>query len=109
MTPAFSKRVWEKFESYHVFLQVADIAQGITQIPAAEVPAKVREQDTEYRRTVIALQSEATMKRVLEKTCRIFSGMTDDPGQSINRIVEALGAAAATPAEQAEGNQAMCA
>jgi hypothetical protein len=109
MARELSKRVWEKFESYHVFLQVAAIAQGITQILAAEMPAKVRELDTEYRRTVIALPSEATVKRVLEKTCRIFSGMTDDPGQCINRIAEALGAAEATPAEQAVENQAMCA
>lgn len=104
-----SKRVWEKFESYHVFLQVAAIAQGITQILAAEMPEKVREQDTEYRRTVIALPSEATVKRVLEKTSGIFSGMTDDPGQCINRIAVALGAAAATPVDNAVENQARCA
>jgi hypothetical protein len=104
-----SKRVWEKFESYHVFLQVAAIAQGITQILAAEMPEKVREQDTEYRRTVIALPSEATVKRVLKKTCGIFIGMTDDPDQCINRIVEALGAAATKPIDQDAGTQARCA
>ena len=105
MRRELSKRVWEKFESYHVFLQVAAIAQGITQILAAEMPEKVGEEDTEYRRTVIALPSEATVKRALEKTCCIFSGMTDDPGQCINRIAEALGAAATRPSDQDTGEQ----
>jgi hypothetical protein len=104
-----SKRIWEKFESYHVFLQVAAIAQGISQILAAEMPEKVREEDTEYRRTVIALPSEATVKRVLEKTCRIFSGMTDDPELCINKITVALGAANTGPIELDEGEQARCA
>jgi hypothetical protein len=109
MRRELSQRVWEKFESYHVFLQVAAIAQGITQILAAEMPEKIREEDTEYRRTIIALPSEATVKRVLEKTGRIFSGMTDDPGQCINRIAEALVAAATRPSDQDTEDQARCA
>lgn len=46
---------------------------------------------------MIALPSEAAVKRVLAKTHGIFSGMTDDPKQRMTRIVDALGNAGATP------------
>jgi hypothetical protein len=85
-----AERIWRKSESYHVFLQVAAFAQGIAQILASEMPAKVMALDSEYRRTVIPLPSEATVKKVMEKTCRICDGMTDCPRQCVNQIENAL-------------------
>jgi hypothetical protein len=90
LEPEDRERVWDKFESYHVYLQVAAIAQGITQLIAAEMPEKVLAHDTEFRRTVIPLPSEATVKSVLHKTCRIFFGLSDHPDLYVNQMQEVL-------------------
>jgi hypothetical protein len=39
---------------------------------------------------VIPLPSEATVKKVLERTCQIFSGFSDCPKQCINQMIAAL-------------------
>lgn len=58
---------------------------------------------------LFTLPSEATVKRVLGKTCGIFSGMTDDPKQCMNRILDALGKAGAIPIDEEVENQVRCA
>lgn len=85
-----SEKVWRKFNCYHLFLQTASIAQGIAQILAAEMPSKILELDTDFKRTVIPLPSEATVKRALAKTCFIFSGMPDCAERCVNRMALAL-------------------
>jgi len=71
------KAIHKKLKSYHLHMMVGHIAQGIAQVLAVEMPEVISRLDSEYRRTVCEMPSEATVMQVFRKNVRIFDGIGD--------------------------------
>ena len=67
-----------------------NIAQGIMQILALEMPHHIAALDCRYRRTVCELPTEATVAAALQSSAWIFDGMPDDPEQCVNQMLNAM-------------------
>jgi DDE superfamily endonuclease len=84
------EKIKMKMNAYHVHLQIGNIAQGMMQILALEMPQHVAALDCHYRRTVCELPTEATVAAALKTSAWIFDGMTDDPEQCVNQMRNAM-------------------
>jgi hypothetical protein len=76
-TPKEQIAVHNKIKSYHLHIMVGHIAQGIAQVLAVEMPEVISKLDSEYRRTICEMPSEATVMQVFRKNVRIFDGIGD--------------------------------
>ena len=69
--------IHKKMKSYHLHMLIGHIAQGIAQVLAVEMPEVISKLDSEYRRTICEMPSEATVMQVFRKNVRIFDGIGD--------------------------------
>jgi hypothetical protein len=84
------EKIQDKVHAYHVHLQIGNIAQGLMQILALEMPHQIAALDCHYRRTLCEMPTEATVAAALKSSAWIFDGIPDDPEQCINQMRNAL-------------------
>ncbi len=88
--PENVEKIKAKMNAYHTHLQIRNIAQGIMQILALEMPNNISALDFRYRRTLCELPTEATVAAVLRGSASIFDGMKDDPEQCVYQMINAM-------------------
>jgi len=88
--PEKVEKIKTKMNAYHAHLQIGNIAQGIMQILALEMPQHIAALDCRYRRTICELPTEATVAAALQSSASIFDGMQDDPEQCVNQMLNAM-------------------
>jgi len=71
------RAILAKIDAYHLHIMVGHIAQGIAQILSIEIPETISRLDSEYRRTVCEMPSEATVMQVFRNNVAIFNGVGD--------------------------------
>jgi len=87
-----------KMDAYHLHIMVGHIAQGIAQILSMEIPQTISKLDSEFRRTVCEMPSEATVMQVFRLNVAIFDGVGDKTENIKKQIRRFL---AGTPLNQA--------
>lgn len=100
--PQNVEKIKIKMNSYHAHLQIGNIAQGIMQILALEMPQHITALDFRFRRTICDLPTEATVAAALQSSVTIFDGMRDNPEQCVNQMMNAMAQSAQASVESSD-------